>query len=135
MHGALNGLGILCLGLCYRRFTILLQHTEWCVQQTLPFRPYFLRTKLFVGTGGGVLFIMMGFCFALVVNVHPPCLAALLVTHMQKHERSRNSNSEVTPIYDVLCLWSLSQLLLVVACVSCASNLLIGNQFLWFQSL
>ena len=48
---ALNGLGILCLGMCCCYFTML-PRTEWHVQRTRPFRPYFLRTKLFVGHGG-----------------------------------------------------------------------------------
>ena len=47
----LNGLGVLCLGMCYRRFAILS-----CAPNSVSnehTRSYFLRTKLFVGHGGG----------------------------------------------------------------------------------
>ena len=46
----LNGLGVLCKGICYCRFAILS-----CALNGVSFGPYFLRTKLFVGHGGGVI--------------------------------------------------------------------------------
>ena len=48
----LNGRGVLCLGMCYRRFAILSRAPNGVSNEPCSHR-FFLRAKLFVGHGGG----------------------------------------------------------------------------------
>ena len=56
-YGALNGLGMLCLGMCLWSFTTIFARTERRVQRTLLFRPFFFSgfyCSLDRGGGGAI---------------------------------------------------------------------------------
>ena len=54
-HCALNGLGVLCLGMCCRRFTAS-SRTKQCVQRTLLFGTIFFKDSIVRWAQGGGLF-------------------------------------------------------------------------------
>ena len=69
MHSALNGLGNLCLGMCYCRFTILSRALNVCPMNT-PVRTVFFKDTIVRWTQGG------GDTKHQVFDIIPSCFAA-----------------------------------------------------------